>query len=137
MSTTQAPRFTLTIHHREGVPTSAELRPAYDAKLPPEDQEFPTAEAAAEFVKQFPKSRGLKATTIDYTPGKTLTGRMARAGWVVGHINFSADGVNGGRNEAGIKRLRAWLADPRLNITYVGRTAQQFPTLDEALAAVA
>lgn len=60
---------------------------------------FKTFEEAEAFVTKFPKSCGLKATTIG--------GCDQGNGWVRCEIRFAKDGVNGGKNETGIKRFKS------------------------------
>lgn len=69
-----------------------------DRAAPP----FATREDAEAFVALLPKSCKVRASTI--------TGRDYQAGLVKFNAMLAADGVNGGRNETGIKRYRALAA---------------------------
>lgn len=66
---------------------------------------FPTLETAQAFARSFPKSRGVYATTLSSVPS---AGHPSSNYGLVGiNVRLVADGVNGGVNETGIKRLRA------------------------------
>lgn len=65
---------------------------------------FPTVAAAEEFAAKFPKSCGLRV-------GGGCDADGTRYGVVTTHVNLYADGVNGGVNETGVKRLKRFLRD--------------------------
>jgi hypothetical protein len=71
---------------------------AYEIQTLTEDR------AAAEaIVALFPKSAGLVASTCrEYLPAGTKTW-----GYIMGRAALAKDGVNGGKNETGIKRYRS------------------------------
>lgn len=101
-----------------------------DPDRTPQQFEFrmvlPTREDAIAFVAQFPRSTGLRATTLSSADGTY--------GYVTGSARLWADGVNGGRNEAGIKRLRSTLkAANKLGIPVVYRAwwGNSYPDMDE------
>ena len=77
----------------------------------------------------FPKSVGLKLSTCDKVNGVTVP-------WISGHANFRANGVNGGVNEAGVKRFKSLIKAANkagieivMNPSFVG----SYATLAEAL----
>jgi hypothetical protein len=64
---------------------------------------YATAEDAAQAAASMPKSiKALSSTLTGYDNGESWT-----VGIVTVNARLSADGVNGGRNEAGIRRYRA------------------------------
>lgn len=62
--------------------------------------EVETLEKAREIAAQFPQSVKLRPTTLDKRNGMTV-------GYLYFNATLLANGVNGGRNEAGIKRYRS------------------------------
>lgn len=71
--------------------------------------EVPTAEDAQMIAAQFPKSARVKATTLDKRPG----GRTERVGLVTFGVKFTSTAVTGEENEAGAKRVRAFVQRAR------------------------
>ena len=65
--------------------------------------ELATEADAVAFVAQFPKSLGLRATTLTRYEG----GRSIVTGYVTFQAKLLADGTNGGRNESGVRRYRS------------------------------
>jgi hypothetical protein len=63
---------------------------------------FDTMAAAEEFVAACPKRWGLKAGRLATAEGDKGTAYL--------HVSLRADGVNGGRNEAGIKKIKGLLS---------------------------
>lgn len=65
-----------------------------------------TVETAKEIAARFPKSYGVKATTltrpIDHT---NLDLGWERVGYVLAQAYLDSDGVNGGKNETGLARF--------------------------------
>ncbi len=68
------------------------------------DGGFPTVEAAREFVATLPKFIKAKTAGVHHGDGRPNSGCV----WL--HVNIEADGVNGGVNEIGMKRLRKFLS---------------------------
>jgi hypothetical protein len=67
---------------------------------------FATPAAAAEFAARFPKSTKLASPTLrGHTLGGMVDGRYVQSGIVKMYVRLRADGVNGGTNETGLKRL--------------------------------
>lgn len=70
--------------------------------------EVPTLEAAQALAAEFPKTTKVRATTLtspidgDYTKGSRVTGI------VTFQATTASNGVNGGTNETGIRRLRSF-----------------------------
>lgn len=127
--TSTTPTFTLTIYtDNDGTPGGATLSSDFDRNLPPAEQQFPTEQAARDFAASLPKSRKISGCRLSYALGE--------CGSVHGYANLASNGVNGGVNETGVKRLRAWLADPRLDIHYEALYGNSYPTLADALAAL-
>jgi hypothetical protein len=91
---------------------------------------FLTEEAAQEYLARFPKSAGLHVSTTSF-------GASQKVWHVKGQARLLADGVNGGRNETGIKRFQRVLATAAkqdLPIRYETPFANSVPTLDALLA---
>ncbi len=42
--------------------------------------------------------------------GSSISGSTRGSGYISFHVNFAADAVNGGKNEAGMKRLKKFLS---------------------------
>lgn len=81
---------------------------------------FPHKADAAAWLATVPKALGLKAPG-----GDTVRGRLI----------LTPNDANGGVNEAGVKRLRRWLAD--LPVEYVvARAINAYPDLATAMAAI-
>jgi hypothetical protein len=90
-------------------------------------------------ARRFPKALSMYSTS--------LYNYRAEGDLPVGHIPMArntvklwADGVNGGRNETGIRRLQrlvAFCREQGVPFEYVTGYANAYPTLDEAMAAVA
>lgn len=94
--------------------------------------DFATADERDAFLASVPKSLGLKPSTLSTydAAGSRVTVPTIRGGG-----RLLADGVNGGVNEAGLKRLRRLLADERFG--YRGDTAANaYRTAEAALAAL-
>ena len=95
---------------------------------------FGTVEEAAAWVATQPKALGLRATTltsyIDGPAGRTVN----FVGYIQGRAILIANGINGGKNETGIKRMNRWIKD--LNIEFVAQYSNSYPTLGAALAAI-
>lgn len=82
-------------------------------------------------VALFPKSVGLKATT--------LRSRDGVFPFVNGHAQLLANGANGGINETGLRRLRAALkaADKAgIEVEYDAAVGNAYATLADALTAL-
>jgi hypothetical protein len=76
---------------------------AYSATV---EARFATPGEAAEFAARFPKSTKLASPSLN---GYTLVGRengqTVETGIIRVSVKLAEDGVNGGQNEAGLKRL--------------------------------
>lgn len=100
---------------------------------------FATPEAAAEFVAAQPKALGLHATSLHTTVDGTARGERVVVGYVKGNVKLVKDGVNGGVNETGIKRLRRWVADLAPvdgQATGGAKCGNQYDSVADLLAAV-
>ena len=89
-------------------------------------------ETAKEIAALFPKMVGLTATTLSGS-------REGNTGYLHFSVKLAKDGVNGGKNETGIKRLQRLLAVAAKNglaVEYVANFSNSYPTMDAALAAV-
>jgi hypothetical protein len=105
----------------ESEPTHVELRAVVD-----------TLEAAQQYVASKPKVLGLKATTLSTTDEH---GTRVTKGYVSASVKLQSDRANGGRNEAGVKRVQRWVNE--LPIEYSdNRCSNAYGTLDELLAAI-
>jgi hypothetical protein len=111
--------------------------------------ELDTVEQARQIAAAFPKSAGLKPTTLStYVKDEygepvpdPIAGRRYQhitKGYIGFYVKLDADNANKGRNEAGIKRLRSLLRNiERLGHTYRydadaytnGMTADEFGEL--------
>lgn len=90
--------------------------------------------AAAEIVAQFPKSVGLVATTCTRHEGTAEV-----CGYVSMSAKLATDGVNGGKNETGIKRyrsLRKHLARLGHTVEYRADASNSYRTLEAFEAAL-
>jgi hypothetical protein len=90
-------------------------------------------EEAERIAALFPKMIGLRAQTLRLQGGEMV-------GYLSMNVKLAVDGVNGGRNETGIKRLARLLAVAEKNgiaVEYAPTCSNSFPTMDEALAAIA
>jgi hypothetical protein len=104
-------------HRGESVPLFAEIR-----------RTIATVEEAKAIVAELPKSMKLTATTL-----RSLAN--GDQGYIRGRVTLKANGVNGGVNETGVKRLKAWVA--KLDTEYTtARTSNAYATLTDALAAI-
>jgi hypothetical protein len=64
-----------------------------------------TREQANEIAKTFPKSLGVKASTL----GGVFDGKFEARGYLTVDALLSKNGTNGGVNESGLKRIRSFL----------------------------
>jgi hypothetical protein len=95
-----------------------------------------TVEAAREIAALFPKSMKVRATTLT----SYATGEAVVTGIICFRAGLRSDGVNGGRNETGIKRYRslvAKLAKHGFSTEYVAQWSNAYPTLEAFEAAIA
>ena len=108
---------------------------------------FGTVAEREEVLAWFPKSYGLRPSTLStMRPGEIVDGYRDRdpRTWtllpsITGHAKLWSDGVNGGRNETGIKRLHKILAvAERHGMTVEVRKAARngYETLADLLAAI-
>ncbi len=67
--------------------------------------EVETTKDADEVVVIFPKSIGLKSCHL----GRCVNGKYVKVGYVTMRVQLAKDGVNGGKNESGIKRIKRFL----------------------------
>jgi hypothetical protein len=91
---------------------------------------FFTEEAAQAYLARFPKAAGLYVSHTSFGNGQ-------RAFHVAGRVKLLSDGVNGGRNETGIKRFQRVLATAAkqdLPIRYATPFSNSVPSLDALLA---
>lgn len=93
------------------------------------------------FLARFPKSYGLRASTLSSSdgPNSTPDRRWVTYPLVTGHARLLADKVNGGVNETGLARVRKVIERAeRDGIEVVGRMAfTNSMSLDEVRALVA
>lgn len=88
------------------------------------------------FLANFPKSSKVFLTTLS----TQREGKSVSLPYLSGHGSFVSSGVNGGKNETGIKRLHSILKAAHragVEIEYTISFSNSYPTLAEALHALA
>ncbi len=129
MTTTTSKRAFPDSHPTETVIYASATRGYFDISA-----FFPNDEAAEAFEALFPKSVKVKRSTFSQSVrengqyvGTTITPTRSV------YANLAADGVNGGRNETGIRRVRRALkvlADNGIDFIWATPYSSNFPTFE-------
>lgn len=88
-------------------------------------------------MSKFPKSAGLKRTTLTRPINNDYLNGSETVPYISGYADFRKNGVNGGVNEAGIKRIRTLLKAAEkagISVMYQATCTNSIPTLDDLLA---